>query len=118
MKRLVVVFFTLALSASPVLAVDDPEQVVTQFDSVPQPPNIPSTVKSGEVLEPDVRIIESDEQRVEEYRSNNHIYMVKITPKGGFPPYYLVDTDGDGSLDLKTSYYNAFQVPQWVLFSW
>lgn len=94
------------------------EKVVSQFDSVPQPPEIPSVVKSGEVLEPDVRIIESEEQRVEEYSAHGKVYMVKITPAGNFPPYYLVDTDGDGSLDLKSTYYNAFQVPQWVLFSW
>ena len=117
MKRLVVAFF-LAFLTLPALSVEAPEQASPQFSSVPQPPNIPSTVKSGEVLEPDVRIIESDEQRVEEYRANNHVYMVKITPKNGFPAYYLVDTDGDGTLDLKTAYYNAFQVPQWVLFSW
>ncbi|MBT5230924.1 MAG: DUF2782 domain-containing protein [Methylococcales bacterium] len=114
MKPVVAAVLSLLIS-SPVFADDKP---ATEFNSVPQPPTIPSAVKDGEVLEPDVRIIESDEQRVEEYSSNGKVYMVKITPTNGFPPYYLVDTDGDGSLDLKSKYYNAFQVPQWVLFSW
>ena len=114
MKSLLVAVCSVLISTT-VLADEKP---ATQFDSVPQPPEIPAAVKSGEVLEPDVRIIETEEQRVEEYRANGHVYMVKITPNGGFAPYYLVDTDGDGSLDLKSAYYNAFQIPQWVLFSW
>jgi hypothetical protein len=36
--------------------------------------------------------------RVEEYRMNGVLYMVKVTPTVG-PPYYLIDTTGDGNLN-------------------
>ena len=83
-----------------------------------EPPPPPPPVKSGETLEPEVRIIDRDGKRVEEYSVNGRVYAAKITPTSG-PSYYLLDTDGDGLLDTR---HNALkgtpQVPQWVLFSW
>jgi hypothetical protein len=44
--------------------------------------------------------------------------MVKIEPRNG-PPYYLIDKDGDGSLESR---YNklepALLVPSWMIFRW
>ena len=61
---------------------------------VPIPPKI-----QDEQLEPTVTIREEEERTIEEYRFNGQVYMVKITPKGGIP-YYYIDTDGDGKLEL------------------
>jgi hypothetical protein len=96
------------------LAEEAPKQ---QTEAVPEPPPLPEKMQSGEVLEPDVTIIESDEQKIEQYSVNGHIYMVKITPKGGVP-YYLVDTDGDGDLEYHRSDLDNPNVQQWRLFSW
>jgi len=80
-------------------------------------PPPPPQMQSGEVLEPEVTIQETPKGKVEEYRLNGRIYMVKVTPSAG-PPYYLLDTNGDGELDAREdSIYNV-AVPQWVLFSW
>lgn len=61
---------------------------------VPIPPKI-----QDEQVEPTVRIIEEEGRRIEEYRANGKIYMVKVTPDKG-PPYYYIDHDGDGRLEL------------------
>ncbi|MBT8046895.1 MAG: DUF2782 domain-containing protein [Xanthomonadales bacterium] len=61
---------------------------------VPIPPKI-----QDEQIEPTVTIIEEEDRRVEEYRLNGQVYMVKVTPKAGVP-YYYVDADGDGKLEL------------------
>ena len=61
---------------------------------VPIPPKI-----QEEQVEPTVRIIEEEDRRIEEYRVNGKIYMVKVTPNNG-PPYYYIDHDGDGRLEL------------------
>ncbi|MDT8404824.1 DUF2782 domain-containing protein [Sulfuriflexus sp.] len=85
-------------------------------DAVVPPP--PPRVQSGETLEPDVTIIEKDRQRIEQYSINGQVYAAKITPVSG-PSYYLIDTDGDGSLETrKNDIERNLQVPQWILFSW
>ena len=65
-----------------------------------QPP-IPPKITSEEP-EPIVRITEREGERVEEYSRNGRVYMVKITPAIGLPYYYL-DEDGDGQLEIQGS---------------
>ena len=36
---------------------------------------------------------------IEEYKRNGRVYMVRVVPKVG-PPYYYIDDDGDGTLEL------------------
>jgi hypothetical protein len=43
--------------------------------------------------------------------------MVRIQPPIG-PPYYLLDTNGDGTLDTQEDRVWNNAIPQWVLFSW
>lgn len=76
-------------------------------DDLEQPPEIPPIDApdrplppkvQDEQIEPTVTIREEEDRRVEEYRYNGVVYMVKVTPKVG-PAYYLVDSDGDGNLE-------------------
>lgn len=67
--------------------------------AAPPPPDLPPKVE-GETLEPEVNIREEEGRIIEEYSQNGQVYMVKVTPDGGLPYYYL-DTDGDGTLDLQ-----------------
>ena len=83
----------------------------------PNPPTLPHPVTSGEALEPEVTIIQRPEAQVQEYRSKGQLYMVKITPNRG-RPYYLIDHNGDGSLETRTFELEMPQTPQWVLFRW
>ncbi len=82
---------------------------------VPQPPTLPDPVQSGEALEPEVTIIESDKGTIYEYRANGQVYMVKVQPVAG-PPYYLMDTDGDGQMDVRDDRPWNTGVPQWILY--
>jgi hypothetical protein len=84
-------------------------------EDVPAPPVLPEPVQSGEVLQPEVTIIESEKGTIYEYRANGALYMVKIQPVSG-PPYYLLDTDGDGQMDVRQDRPWDNHVPQWVLF--
>jgi hypothetical protein len=69
-------------------------------------------------IEPRVTIEEHSNRVVEEYRVNNKLYMVKITPTIG-APYYLIDDDGSGELEYRrNSGGRDIRVPQWTLFSW
>ena len=97
------------LIAAPALA--------AQETPVPDPPDLPPKVESGQVLEPEVTIVESDKETVHEYRINGQVYMVKVIPAAG-PPYYLLDTDGDGELDVRRDGPTDIAVPQWVLLRW
>ncbi len=84
---------------------------------VPEPPMLPPQVESGEALEPEVTIIETEKETIQEYRVNGRLYMVRITPQAG-PPYYLLDLDGDGELDVEEDDISNLSIPQWVLFRW
>lgn len=89
-----------------------------EFEAVPAPPDLPDPLESGQPIEPEVTIIRSDKEVIEEYRVNGLLYKVKITPTVG-KPYYLIDRDGDGRLESRREgIYDDGLVPQWVLFSW
>lgn len=66
-----------------------------------EPPPIPPKITSEEP-EPVVRISDREGERVEEYSRNGRVYMVKITPENGLP-YYYMDENGDGQLEIQGS---------------
>ena len=66
--------------------------------------------------EPEVIIRQEKDQTIEEYRLNGQLYAIKVIPKKG-KPYYLVDSDGDGELDLRQER-GKLVVPRWLIFSW
>ena len=82
-----------------------------------EPPELPGSIESGEQIEPQVTIIRQEDKIIEEYRINNNLYMVKITPVVGMT-YYLIDHDGDGKLDVRKNELDDVIVPQWVLITW
>ncbi len=101
----------LILLAGQSLAADEPRVPDTA------PPATPSE-RAQEQIEPEVSIIQRDGKTIEEYRVNGRLYMIKITPKGA-PAYYLIDTDGDGSLDSRPSEIEPdLLIPSWILFRW
>lgn len=107
----------LALCLLPGLALSQTQPPALQ--PVPEPPDIPDPVESGEALEPDVRISRREKSTVTEYRVNGRLRAIKVQPDGDFPPYYLYDTDGDGRLDRRASRFDRdLLIPTWVLFSW
>lgn len=66
----------------------------------------------------EVVITPRDDGRIKEYRVNGQLYMVEITPAKG-PHYFLVDSDGDGTLDRRQNGPSeGIEVPRWTLLKW
>lgn len=108
----------LFLASGPLAAQQDLEKPppIPPVDAKEMP--IPPKVQD-EQIEPTVTIREEEERLIEEYRMNGQIYMVKITPKGGIP-YYYIDTDGDGrlELDVDKQAMNPVQPVYWKIKEW
>jgi hypothetical protein len=85
--------------------------------AVPEPPDIPPALIDGEAIEPEVTIIKKEEGTIYEYRINGMLYMIKVEPQAG-PPYYLIDQDGDGEFDIRSTDPTQVTVPQWILLRW
>lgn len=109
---------SLALGWSSLPAQDELEQPpplpAEDAGEIPIPPKV-----QDEQIEPTVTIREEEERLIEEYRMNGQVYMVKITPKGGVP-YYYIDTDGDGQLELDVDKQalNPVQPVYWKVKEW
>jgi hypothetical protein len=82
-----------------------------------QAPEVTPSPIGGESVEPDITIRETERAVIYEYRVRGQLYMVRIQPQFG-PPYYLIDTDGNGTLDMRDSSPTNISIPQWLLFSW
>lgn len=108
MRLIISSLFALVIAYSPI-------QVVIAAEEDQIPPPLPEALEEG--FEPEVTIIRRKETLIEEFRRNGILYMIKITPKRGYP-YYLIDSDGDGSLETRQNELGNPEVVQWRLFSW
>ena len=86
-------------------------------DDVPVPEKIPSP--PSEQTEPTVSIRTGENgDRIEEYRLNGQVTMVRVTPQRG-PTYTLVDSNGDGRLDEVDAEPNGGIAPvYWTVYEW
>jgi hypothetical protein len=106
------------MSVQPLLAQEDlerPPPIPPEGSGdVPIPPKI-----QQEQIEPTVTIREEEDRRIEEYRLDGLVYMIKVTPEGGIP-YYYMDNDGDGrlELDINQSTPNPVQPVYWKVGEW
>lgn len=80
----------------------------------PPPPNV---VDDPNDAPPQVTIKHKGTEKVEEYRTNGHLYMIRVTPANG-RPYYLVDTNGNGQFVRQDLLHNGVKPPMWVLHQW
>jgi hypothetical protein len=103
--------FALVLTAGTAQA-DDP-----LMDEYLSAPTLPPSSVTGDAVEPEVTIRERGEDVIYEYRVRGQLYMVKVAPVVG-PPYYLLDTNGDGILDVREDRPWNMATPQWLLFEW
>jgi hypothetical protein len=57
--------------------------------------------------------------KIEQYKVNGKVYMVKVIPPKPFPPYYLEDKGGTGRFtEVPQTAAEHLSVPQWVIFRW
>lgn len=102
----------LALLMTVTVRAEDTESIMEK------PPVIPEPLQSGESIEPDITIIQREDRTIEEYRVHGKLYMIKVTPSVG-RPYYLMDTDGDGSLETRQFELDSgLLIPNWILLEW
>ncbi|WP_018233229.1 DUF2782 domain-containing protein [Thioalkalivibrio thiocyanodenitrificans] len=89
-------------------------------EDIPPPPPLldDSEQVTREIMEPQVTIIRRDGEIIEEYRLHGQLYMVRVTPRTG-PPYYLVDTSGDGNLETRSHELDPrLMIPAWTILRW
>jgi len=108
-------FMLLSFLALPVYAADERPPTLEAVPEVPEPP-LP--VQSGENLEPDITIIREGKKTIQEYRRGGKLYMVKIIPAIG-PAYYLIDTDRDGKMDVRRNDADKEgTINMWKIWEW
>jgi len=108
--RILLPLLSLALFTAPLSAQEEaqtPPSLPEQSDQAP----------AEQEMQPEVTIIKRGGDVFEEYRIGGQLYMVKITPSKGLP-YYLVDSDGDGSLETRRNELDNPEVVKWRIFSW
>lgn len=108
----------IALMARPALAQDEPPP-----SDAPPPPTIrepmpPKVQDPDEQIQPQVVIRREDDRIVEEYSSGGSVYMIRVTPLDGGPSYYLVDTDGDGTLESRHEHMEPVKPAYWKIAEW
>lgn len=108
MRRLLSCLLFLAL---PVMAQDRP--ATQPLPAVPPPP--PDMASWDATLQPQVTIKKNDKEVREEFRVNGRLYMIKVSPAGGFPAYYLIDHQGDGNFVQADVAGPATRPPMWVI---
>lgn len=92
-------------------------------ENAPPPPPIreplpPKVVDPDEQIEPQVRIRREQDRTVEEYvTSAGKVYMVRIKPAVG-PAYYMLDTTGDGILNMQHDRFEPVKPVYWKIFEW
>lgn len=118
MRHLVLVW--MLSSALPAMAQSNQPKDLRPLPDVPEPPEVPlpspGSSEEDESLEPQVTIIRRGEDKIEEYRINGRLYMIKVTPRIGLP-YYLVDNRGDGSFSAHDTggLDQRIRPPMWVI---
>lgn len=113
--RHLILLSLLALPFSAFATEDDAPPILEQ---VPEIPDAPKPVKSGETLEPDITIVRKGKKTFQEYRRGGRLYMIKVIPDIG-PAYYLRDTDGDGKMDVRSNELDhGAEVNMWNILEW
>ncbi len=69
-------------------------------------------------MEPDITIVRKAKKTIQEYRRNGQLYMIKVIPDVG-SPYYFIDSNGDGKMDIRRSDLNQdTNVNMWNILEW
>ena len=108
-------FILLSFLAFPAFAIDEQPP---KLEAVPEAPEPPMPVQSGETLEPDITIIRKGKSTIQEYRRGGRLYMIKVVPDIG-PPYYFLDNDGDGKMDVRRDDLDkGSNINMWKILEW
>jgi len=93
----------------------------SNLQEAPPPPELPELALESPnaedplLEEPQVVIKKRGEDRIEEYSLNGMVYIIKVTPRIGFP-YYLIDDTGDGISFGDGTLEDGIRPPMWVIY--
>ncbi|TDI78288.1 MAG: DUF2782 domain-containing protein [Betaproteobacteria bacterium] len=93
----------------------------SNLQEAPLPPELPElplespNAEDPLLEEPQVVIKKRGEDRIEEYSLNGRVYVIKVTPRIGFP-YYLIDDTGDGTYIRDGVLEDGIRPPMWVIY--
>jgi hypothetical protein len=108
-------FILLSFLAFPAFAVNEQPP---RLEAVPEAPEPPLPVQSGETLEPDITIIRKGKKTIQEFRRGGRLFMIKVIPDIG-PPYYFLDNDGDGKMDVRRDDLDkGSNINMWKILEW
>lgn len=94
------------------------EESQADLESLPEVSEPPASVQNGETTEPEITIVRQGKKTVQEFRRSGRLYMIKVIPDVG-APYYFLDTNGDGKLDVRSSDLDqGSRVNMWKLLEW
>lgn len=88
------------------------EERPADLQPLPEAPPPPTII--DDAPEPQVTITKRGQDKVEEFRVNGRLYMMKVTPPHG-TPYYLIDNKGDGTWSRHDGADTGLRVPMWVI---
>jgi hypothetical protein len=113
-----ILLIAILLMASVALAQDEPPPA-----DAPPPPTIreplpPKVQDPDEQIQPQVVIRREDDRIVEEYSSGGQVYMIRVTPLEDGPSYYLLDTDGNGTLESRHEHMQPVKPAYWKIAEW
>lgn len=114
MLKLILILSLVLVPFKALLAQDEPEAPPPPPIREPLPPKVQAPSDEGA---PEVVIRREDDRVVEEYMLAGRVIMIKVTPFVG-PAYYLVDTTGDGNLDMRHDAMQRVKPAQWPIYEW
>ncbi len=85
-----------------------------KLEPLPAPPPPAPGLGDLNAAEPRVNIPVQKEDKVEEFRENGRVVMLKVTPPNGVP-YYLMDNTGNGNWIRRDSLDSGVRVPMWTI---
>ena len=106
----------LALAAQdPAPAAEPADPAPAAREEAPIPEKVHASPEGDQLSAVNIRT-EGNGDKVEEYRQNGVLYMVKVTPERGVP-YYLMDTDGNGKFNREDVVDHVAPV-YWTIYEW
>ncbi len=90
-------------------------QTQPALEPLPETPP-PPQIAIDPSQEPQITIKQRGTDKIEEFRVNGRLYMVRVTPPGG-TPYILIDQAGGGNFMPSNGPSDPlnFSVPMWVI---
>lgn len=100
------------------MALAEQSPKLEDLEALPEVPEPPLPIQNGENMEPDITITRKGDKNIQEFRRGGRLYMIKVVPDIG-PPYYFLDVNGDGKLDVRSSDLDqASRFNMWKLLEW